>query len=205
MPLIPLANCLVQSTSFPHASIRVIRSIRAICDTSSRSSCCRFPSRSLRLCERQKPFSPPFSLCSLKTRSQLSASNVPSSAFTVPRLVSPSLREAPYSLPFLRLPTRNSEEPFLFPLQDFGFFSSPGFLKRKAAGRRAAVTTHQREIRTQIKRSAPPWYRRSRSANDSSLLSDPFTDLPSQQGECSHSRCESRGNHRHSHRTDRSQ
>ena len=111
MPLIPLGNCFVQSTSFTHASIRVIRSIRAIRDTSCRSSCCRFPSRSLRLCERQKPFSPPFSLCSLKTRSQLSASNVPSSAFTVPRLVSPSLREAPYSLPFLQLPTRNSEEP----------------------------------------------------------------------------------------------
>ena len=72
MPLIPLGNCLVQSTSFPHASIRVIRSIRAIRDTSCRSSCCRFPSRSLRLCERQKPFSPPFLLCSLKTRSQSS-------------------------------------------------------------------------------------------------------------------------------------
>ena len=111
MPLIPLANCFVQSTSFPHASIRVIRSIRAIRDTSCRSSCCRFPSRSLRLCERQKPFSPPFSLCSLKTRSQLSASNVPSSAFTVPRLVSPSLRETLCSVPFLQLPTRNSEEP----------------------------------------------------------------------------------------------
>ena len=110
MPLIPLANCLVQSTSFPHASIRLIRSIR---DTSCRSSCCRFPSRSLRLCERQKPFSPPFSLCSLKTRSQLSASNVPSFAFIVPRLVSLSLREVPYSLPFLQLPTRNSEEPEL--------------------------------------------------------------------------------------------
>ncbi len=49
MPLIPLSNCLVQSTSFPHASIRVIRAIR---DTSSRSSCCRFSLRSLRLCER---------------------------------------------------------------------------------------------------------------------------------------------------------
>jgi len=62
MPLIPLGNCLVQSTSFPHASIRVIRSICAIRDTSCRSSCCCFPwrpvcqntttDRPLRLCER---------------------------------------------------------------------------------------------------------------------------------------------------------
>jgi len=51
MPLIPLANCLVQSTSFPHAFIRVIRFICAIRDISCRSSCPCFPwqpSRSLR-------------------------------------------------------------------------------------------------------------------------------------------------------------
>jgi len=45
MPLIPLANCFVQSTGFPHASIRVIRSICAIRDTSCCSSCSRFPWR----------------------------------------------------------------------------------------------------------------------------------------------------------------